>query len=91
MTRSMPIMEVRNRLTALPDELEREPSAGAVAVTRRGKSVLALMTWDLYESIVETLEIMGDEDLMTALRKGLKQADQNETVAWDTVKAELGP
>ncbi len=91
MTRSMPIMEVRNRLTALPDELEREPAAGAVAVTRRGKSVLALMTWDLYESIVETLEIMGDEDLMTALRKGLKQADQNETVAWDTVKAELGP
>ncbi len=91
MTRSMPIIELRNRLTALPEKLEREPSAGAVAVTRRGKSVLALMTWDLYESIVETLEIMGDEDLMTALLKGLKQADQNETVDWDTVKAELGP
>jgi len=34
---------------------------------------------------------MGDEDLMAALRKGLNQADQDETVAWDTVKAELGP
>ncbi|MBA2363468.1 MAG: type II toxin-antitoxin system Phd/YefM family antitoxin [Chloroflexia bacterium] len=91
MTRSMPIIEVRKRLTALPEELEREPLAGAVAVTRRGKLVLALMTWDLYESIVETLEIMGDEDLMAALRKGLNQADQDETAAWDTVKAELGP
>ena len=87
----MPIIEVRKRLTALPEELEHEPLAVAVAVTRRGKPVLALMTWDLYESIVETLEIMGDEDLMAALRKGLNQADQDETVAWDTVKAELGP
>ncbi len=89
MTRSMPIIEARNKLTTLPEELEREPSVGAVAVTRRGKPVLALMTWDLYESIVETLEVMGDEELMAALREGLKQADRDETIAWDTVKAEL--
>jgi len=50
----MPIIEVTKRFTALPEELEHEPLAGAVAVTRRGKPVLALKTCDLYESIVET-------------------------------------
>jgi hypothetical protein len=32
---------------------------------------------------------MGDEELMAALREGLKQADRDETIAWETVKAEL--
>ena len=89
MTRSMPIVEARSKLTTLPEELQREPSAGAVAVTRRGKPVLALMSWDFYESIVETLEIMGDEELLTALRQSIKQADRGEVIPWDTVKAEL--
>ena len=34
----------------------------------RTEPVLAVMPWDLFESIVETLEIMGDMDMMDALR-----------------------
>ncbi|MBI3697459.1 MAG: type II toxin-antitoxin system prevent-host-death family antitoxin, partial [Acidobacteria bacterium] len=59
MTQSMPIIKARNKLTALPEWFGRQPEAGAVAVTRRGKPVLAVMSWDLYASLVETLEILG--------------------------------
>lgn len=90
MTRTLPIIKARNKLTSLPEEFAREPETGAIAVTRRGKPVLAVMPWELYEAIIETLEILGDEDLMLALRQGIREADEGKTVPWETVKAELG-
>ena len=56
MPKDISITEARQEITALPERLAKEP--GAVAVTRRGKPVLAIMPWDLYESIIETLEIL---------------------------------
>jgi prevent-host-death family protein len=88
MYKDIPITEARHELTSLPERLAKEP--GAVAVTRRGKPVLAVMPWELYESIVETLEIMGDKDLMAALRKSIKEAEEGKTISWETVKAKLG-
>jgi PHD/YefM family antitoxin component YafN of YafNO toxin-antitoxin module len=85
----MPIIEARNKLTSLPEEFEKEPEIGAVAVTRRGKPVLAILPWELYEALVETIEIMGDEELMTSLRKSIKQAAEGQLIPWEKVKEEL--
>jgi antitoxin YefM len=90
MPRTMPIIEARKKLTSLPEEFEREPEMGAVAVTRRGKPVLAVMSWELYESLVETLEILGDEKLLTALREGIEEAAEGKELAWEHAKKELG-
>ena len=57
----MPIAEARKVLNQLPDRFAAEPEASALAVTRRGRPVLALMPWSLYHGIVETLEVLGDE------------------------------
>jgi prevent-host-death family protein len=86
----MPIIEARNKLTTLPEQFEQEPDIGAIAVTRRGKPVLAIMPWELYEAIVETLEIMEDEELMAALRQSIKEADEGKILSWENVKAEMG-
>jgi hypothetical protein len=48
------------------------------------------MPWDLYESIVETLEIMGDDTLMAALRQGIKEIEAGKGVSWKQAKRELG-
>ena len=48
MHKDIPMTEARHELTSLPERLAKEP--GAIAVTRRGKPVLAVMPWDLYES-----------------------------------------
>ena len=84
---TMPIIKARDRLTSLPEELAEEP--GAIAVTRRGEPVLAILPWDLYESIMETLEILGDEELMAALRQSIKEASEGQAVSWDQAKQEL--
>jgi PHD/YefM family antitoxin component YafN of YafNO toxin-antitoxin module len=87
--RSIPIIEARNKLTVLPEQLGQEPETGAVAVTRRGKPVLALMSWKLCESLVETLEILGDESTMAALRQSVREVAGGKGVPWEKVKREL--
>ncbi len=85
----MPIAEIRNRLTSLPESLERSPETGAVTVTRRGKPVLAVLSWEFYESLVETLEIAGDEKLLADLRQGIREVRAGKTVPWVKVKKRL--
>jgi antitoxin YefM len=84
---SISITEARNILTKLPEQLAEERAA--IALTRRGKPVMAIMSWELYEAIIETLEIMGDSDLMAALRQSIKEASEGKVKPWETVKAEL--
>jgi len=79
--------EARNELTAMPEKLEKQHSA--VAITRRGKPVLAVMPWDLYESLMETLKILGDDERTAALHKGIEELAAGKGVAWEKAKREL--
>ena len=87
MTKDISITEARHELTSLPERLADQD--GAVAITRRGKPVLAIMPWELYESIVETLEIMADQDLMVALRQGIKEIHQRKGIPWTNARKRL--
>ena len=87
MERRLPMTQARHELTSLPERLAEHP--GAVAITRRGEPVLAIMPWAFYESLVETLEVLADEKLMAELRESLKEADRGEVLAWETVRTEL--
>src|SRR5438105_1911773 len=65
-----PLSEARKALLDLPEQLARS-SEHAVTITRRGQPVLAVLPWEFYESIVETLEILGDPELVATLRASL--------------------
>ncbi len=88
MIRDIPITTARHEITSLPERLEKEP--GAVAITRRGKPVLAVMPWELYEALMETLEILGDPELIDALRRGIKEVEAGKGIPWEDAKRELG-
>ena len=85
MVRTMTISDARRRLTSL--DLNREET---VAVTSRGKRVYALMAWDVYESLSETLDILSDPDLVEQLQKSMREADQGKLVSHEEVLGELG-
>ncbi len=87
MRRPIPITEARTLLTTLPDELAAHP--GTVTVTRRGKPVLAILSWELYESIMETMEIMADEELMASLRRSIQEVKEGKLIPLEEVEAEL--
>jgi PHD/YefM family antitoxin component YafN of YafNO toxin-antitoxin module len=83
--RTMSISDARRQLTSL--DLDREET---VAVTNRGKRVYALMAWDVYESLSETLDILSDPALVEQLQKSMREADQGELVSHEEVMRELG-
>ena len=83
MHQSMPIAQARKELNQLPDLFAAEPHYSALAITRRGQPVLALMPWALYQGIAETLEILGDETLREALREGIRQIEAGEGAVWE--------
>ena len=86
--KDLPITEVRDELTALPEKLSQAHET--LTVTRRGKPVLAILPWEEYEALVETLEILSDENAMAALRQGIKEARQGKLIPWDRAKRKLG-
>lgn len=64
----------------MPEEFERELETGVMAVTRRGKPVFTMMSRERYEAISETLEIMGDQELMNALAKSVNDIESGKTL-----------
>jgi PHD/YefM family antitoxin component YafN of YafNO toxin-antitoxin module len=84
------MMEARKQLTSLPETLRHDGEIDVIEITRRGKPVLAVMPWALYDAIAETLEVMGDKELRALLRKSIEEMDKGEAIPWDEAKRELG-
>lgn len=70
------ITEARNRFMKLPDQAAKDK---VLAVTRRNKEVMAVMSWELYEGLLETLEILSDPELMHNLKKGIEDIRAGRT------------
>jgi PHD/YefM family antitoxin component YafN of YafNO toxin-antitoxin module len=86
MVKQMSISETRKRITSLENELSYEDT---ISVTNHGKEIFALIRWDTYESIAETLDIISDEDSMNDLRVGIQQIKNNQLIDFDEFKKKL--
>ena len=89
MPKTLSMVEARKQLTSLPEEFEREELLDVVTVTRRGKPVLAVMPWELYETITETLEIMADHEMASALKESIAEYGRGEAIPWEKAKEDL--
>lgn len=91
---TLSMVEARDRLTRLPEEFDQivknREGTPVVKVTRRNKPVLAILSWELYESIMETLEVLSDDDQMMALRQAIQEVAQGQGKQWHAVREELG-
>ena len=85
MIRKMSISETRQKITSLQEELEYEDT---ISVTNHGKEVFALIRWDTYESIAETLDIMSDPQAFDELQQGLQQLERGQLLDFDTFVSE---
>lgn len=87
---TIPMVEARNRLTTLPEQFADNPDVDALVVTRRGHPVLAILPWEFYDSLMDTMRILADPELATALKQSIKEIQEGKTEDWEAVKAELG-
>lgn len=86
MSRFLTISEARRQFLELPDTLADEP----VIVTRHGKPTMAVMSYEQFESLTETLDILRDPELMPKLRESIQQAERGELLSEEEVRARLG-
>ncbi|MBW1923655.1 MAG: type II toxin-antitoxin system Phd/YefM family antitoxin [Deltaproteobacteria bacterium] len=81
------ITEARKRFMRLPEETARQQ---IIAVTRRNQEVMALMSWDLYEGLLESLEILGDSEIMGDLQKAIADLSSGRTISLKEARSRLG-
>ncbi len=87
--RTLPLSEVKAKLSQLVDEVESRDER--VVITRRGRPAAVLISQDDLESWQETLEITSDRALMTQLRRGIRQIARGRTVGYAEVFGEKPP
>ena len=86
MVKQMSISETRKRITSLEAELSYEDT---ISVTNHGKEVFALLRWDTYESIAETLDIISDESAYDELKTGIMQLKNNSLIDFEEFKKSI--
>jgi len=86
MVKQLSISETRKRITSLEDDLSFNDT---ISVTNHGKEVFALLRWDTYESIAETLDIISDEALYNDLKIGIKQFENDSLIDFEDFKKSL--
>lgn len=87
-TTVLSMVDARAKLTQLPEQLGDEP--GVVMVTRHGRQVLAILAWEDYEALIETLDIAGDPEAMEQLHISVEQIKQGRMRPIRELGKELG-
>lgn len=85
MPKQLTIAQSQQQLPALSKQLTNEP----IIITQDGVPVMAALIYQHLSELVETLDILSDQDFVAQLRQSLTQAEQNLTIAWDDVKTQL--
>ncbi|WP_197715257.1 type II toxin-antitoxin system Phd/YefM family antitoxin [Nocardioides baekrokdamisoli] len=83
---TVPLATARAQLSQLVDEAMRTHER--VEVTRNGRRAAVILSADDYDSLMETLDILGDAEAMAAIRESEALAD-DQWIPGDVVQAEL--
>ncbi len=81
--RTLTITEARREFLGLPEEVRDEP----VTITKHGHPVMTMLNADYFESLLETLEILGDSVFTSRLEKSLGDAKAGRTRGMAEVRA----
>ena len=74
----------------LPKVIERiDTRFDRYIVTRRGKPVCIMMGVDDYESMVETMEILADKDLVKRIKMAEANYHAGKSIPWEKALKEL--
>ena len=87
MKKTLPVTEVREKLTTLVDEVNDKFEQ--VVITKNGRPRALLMSVDEFDSWQETIEILSDKKLMRDIAQAEKEYKEGKATPWEKVKEEL--
>jgi antitoxin YefM len=62
-----------------------EGSEDAIAITKNGVPEAVLLSMKKFEGLLETLEILSDEESMKSIRKSIRDAQQGKWIDYDGI------
>lgn len=68
---SAPLTEVRERLSEIIDDVSSRGTE--MTITKHGRPVAIILGFDEYESLIETLNILSDDETLSAIQEGLDE------------------
>jgi prevent-host-death family protein len=84
---TLPLAEVRANLSKLVDEAVRTHER--IEVTKQGRRAVVILSADDFDSIMETLAILSDQELMREVRTAEAEAEAGEIYTLDEVTEEM--
>ncbi|MFY2858951.1 type II toxin-antitoxin system Phd/YefM family antitoxin [Mycobacterium sp. THU-M104] len=84
---TLPLAEVRANLSKLVAEAVRTHQR--IEVTRQGRRAAVILSADDFDSIMETLAILSDQELMREVREAESEAEKGEIFSLEEVAAEM--
>jgi len=88
MIKTISIRELRPNMAAVMSNIREK--FDRYIINRNGCPEAIMMSIDDYESLLETLEIQSNKDLMLRVKKAKKEIRQGKTTSLDTLHKELG-
>jgi antitoxin YefM len=80
-SRYVPITKAKNDLLELIRQVEKVDES--VAVTKNGVPTAVILSMEKYAGLLETLEILSDEDTAKSLRTSVRQARKGKWLRTD--------
>jgi len=88
MTITIPLTELRPKLPKIMDRLSKY--FDRYVITRHGKPEAVMLSEDDYESLLETLDILSDQQLMRDIKKAEEGLRKGKGIPWQKAKQKLG-
>lgn len=82
-----PLAEIRQHLSKFVDDAVK--THARFDITRNGTRAAVLMSADDFDSLMETLDVLSDADLVRDIQDGLRDAEAGQVFSHDEVVAEL--
>ena len=79
----LPVTKVKRKFLEILKTMEEDYAT--VTVTRNGKPVGIMMTPDRYEALLETIEILGDNNILKVLKASQKDFKSGRVYTHDEV------
>ena len=83
---TLPLAEVRAQLSKLVDEAVRTHQR--VEITKNGRRAAVILNCDDFDSLLETLDILGDSETMAAIRAA-ESLPADQWIPGEVAEAEL--
>lgn len=81
------LSEAKARLSEIMKEVVE--TRDMVTITKGGTAAGVLLSTEEYESLIETLEILSDPQLMTALKQAEREAGKGNLLSHEEIWSEL--